>query len=418
MKKIFLVALFALLMAGLVTTASNAASRPGCDGKRNASPTANEQGTDEFDDTTFFGVQEAQAQADRVRDRGTARQIQHQNDNAPGMTCFDHAMALTSRLGQLFSDLHPTTAIPAASIRAFGTSSFPNYGADQYLENALGYVIEPTLSAHAGNFAPNSLSYALGATSFPFWGNFMSAMTGWISTIMGFVNQINTYVNQLNTLWQYFQQITDLLNGQIPTWIIAWYPLIKNVWTSIILPLINSTIGAIMGSVSGIMNTITSNLMSAVGPISGSLTGFMNPTAGPGGGECARIQNLWGTGGGFPSLITGFMGGGNFQTNPIMRALTGSGVQVGNPYFSFSSMLLSGGAPPNLTSAPSGAAKDFLNELQLPQPALNLDMINRASGNLTGALSGPGSGVLKSWTAPPVGYTNGAQKAINIIGAM
>jgi hypothetical protein len=185
MKKIFLVALFAMLMAGLVTTASNAASRPGCDGKRNAAPAGNEQGTDEFDDTTFFGVQEAQAQADRVRDRGTARQISHQNDNAPGMTCFDHAMALTSRLGQLFSDLHPTTAIPAASIRAFGTSSFPNYGADQYLQNALGYVIEPTLSAHAGNFAPNSLSYALGATQFPFWGGFMGAMNGFISSIMG-----------------------------------------------------------------------------------------------------------------------------------------------------------------------------------------------------------------------------------------
>lgn len=402
MMKIFQVAFFAMLLASLSLTAANAA-RPGCDGKRNASANATAQGTDEFDNNTFLGMQEARAQSIRVRDRATSRQIQHQNDNGPGMTCFDHAMALTSRLGQLFSDIKPTSAIPAASTRAFGQVSFPNYGTDSWMSQALGFVIEPTLSKHAAQFQPDSLSYMLGATQFPFWGSFMSTLNGFISQIMGVVGQITNYVNQLNSLWTYFQQIVDMLNGQIPTWIIAWVPMIVTFWNSVVLPMINSIIGGLMSTIGGFINSITSTIMGALG----SMTGFMNPLGPPtnGGGECARIQNLWGVGGGFPQTILG----SNFQTGPLMRALTGTGVQTGNAYFSYAQLL---------TLAPPGTGNDFMNELKLPQPALNQDMMTRALGNLTGALSSPSVGTLKTWTQPPAGYTFGAQSAASIIGAM
>lgn len=401
MKKILLVALFAMLMAGLSVTASNAA-RPGCDGKRNAAPAANEQGSDQYDNNTFFGVQEGRAQSIRVRDRATARQTQHQNDNGPGMTCFDHAMGLTSRLGQLFSDDKPKGSIPAASTRAFGKVAYPNYFSDQWMTNALGVVIEPTLSKHAANFAPDSLSTMLGATSFPSWGAFMGVINGFISSIMGVVGQITSYVNTLNTLWTYFQQIVDLLNGMVPLAIMAWVPIIVNFWNSVVLPLINATIAALMSTIGGFINSITSQIMGALG----SMTNFMNPLSPMnGGGECARIQNLWGVGGGFPNTI----GGISFLTGPVMRALTGSGTQTGNAYFSYASLL---------TLAPAGTGTDFMNELKLPQPALNNDMMTRALGNLTGALSGPGAGTLKSWTAPVPGMTNGATTAISIIGNM
>lgn len=395
MKKIFLVALFAMLMAGISVTACNAAPRAGCDTKRNAAPVANEQGSDNYDNTTFAGLQEGRANSIRVRDRATARQVQHQNDNGPGMTCFDHAMGLTSRLGQLFSDDKPKGKIPAASTRAFGQVAYQGYYADQWMTNALNVVIKPTLSQHALNFQPDSLSTMLGATQFPFWGGFMATINGYISTIMGYINQITNLVNTLNTLWTYFQQIVDLLNGMMPLWIMAWVPIIVNFWNSVVLPMINATIGAIMSTLGGIVSTITSQIMGALG----SMTNFMNPLGPPvnGGGECARIQNLWGVGGGFPMTI----GGISFQTGPIMRALTGTGVQTGNSYFSFA-QLVQGGGPP-------GVGADFTNELKLAQPALNQDMMTRALGPLVGpggALSGPSANVLKSWTVPPTGMTN------------
>lgn len=382
MKKILLVALFAMLMAGLSATASLAACRPGCDCPTNAGASA--QGSDNYADTGFFGMQEARAQSIIVRDRSTARQTQHQTDNGPGMTCFDHAMALTSRLGQLFSDIVPQ-AIPAASTRAFGVVSYPRYGSDQWLSSALDVVVLPTLSEHANDFQPDSLSFILGATQFPFWGTFMGFITGLISSIMGIVNQITTWVQTLNTMWSYFQQIVNALNGQMPTWIIALVPTITAFWNGVVVPMINTTIGALLTAVNGIMQNITNAIMTVMG----SLTGFMNPAGPPAaaGGECARIQNLWGVGGGFPAI---------FQTG-IMRALTGTGIQTGNSYFSYANLL---------SGAPAGMGQNFLNELNLPSPALNQDMINRALTNLTGPLSGPGAGVLRSWTVPPTGMTN------------
>lgn len=383
MRKILLVALFAMLMAGLSATASLAACRPGCDCPPNGG--ANDQGSHNYADTGFFGMQEARAQSIIVKDRSTARQLQHQNDNGPGMTCFDHSMALTSRLGQLFSDITPT-GIPAASTRAFGVVSYKGFGADQRLEKALGVVVYPTLSEHANDFQPDSLSFILGATQFPFWGSFMGIINGFISSFMGIVNQITSYVNTLQQLWSYFQQIVNALNGQIPTWIIALVPTITAFWNGVVLPMINATIGALLSAVTGIMQTITNTIMTALG----SLTNFMNPAGPPAaaGGECARIQNLWGAvGGGFPpAFLTG-----------IMRALTGTGIQTGNSYFSYANLL---------TMAPAGVGQDFLNELKLPTPALNQGMMNRALANLTGPLSGPGAGVIKSWTVPPSGMTN------------
>jgi hypothetical protein len=395
MKKILLMALFAMVMTGLSATASLAACRVGCDCTRNTG--ANDQGSRNWADTSFFGMQEARAQSVIVEERATARQVHHQNDNGPGMTCFDHAMALTSRLGQLFSDITPT-GIPAASTRAFGAVAYKGFGADQYLSKALGVVVYPTLAEHANDFQPDSLSFMLGATQFPFWGTFMGFINGLISSFMGIINQITSYVNTLQTLWGYFQQIVNALNGQIPTWIITLVPTIMAFWNGVVLPMINATIGALLTAVTGIMQTITNAVMTAMG----SLTGFMNPAGPPaaGGGECARIQNLWGVGGGFPAA---------FQTGPLLRALTGTGIQTGNSYFSYANLL---------TMAPAGVGPDFLNELKLPTPALNQGMMNRALSNLTGPLAGPGAGVLRSWTVPPTGYTSGAQSALNIIGAM
>ncbi|TAL35519.1 MAG: hypothetical protein EPN97_07010 [Alphaproteobacteria bacterium] len=380
MKRILLFALFAMLLTGLSATASLAACRPGCDCPPNGG--ANDQGSHNYADTGFFGMQEARAQSIIVRDRSTARQIHHQNDNGPGMTCFDHAMGLTSRLGQLFSDIVPQ-GIPAASTRAFGTVAYQAYGSDQWLSKALDVVIYPTLSEHANDFQPDSLSFILGATAFPFWGGFMGAINGFISSIMGVVNQITSYVNTLNTLWSYFQQIVNALNGQIPTWIIALVPTITAFWNSVVLPMINATIGALLSAVNGIMQTITNTIMGVLG----SMTNFMNPAGPAPQDECARIQNLWGVGGGFPAV---------FQTG-LMRALTGTGIQTGNSYFSYANLL---------TMAPAGVGQDFLNELNLPTPALNQGMMNRALSNLTGPLSGPGAGVLRSWTVPPAGMTN------------
>jgi hypothetical protein len=246
----------------------------------------------------------------------------------------------------------------------------------------------------------------LGATQFPFWGTFMGVINGFISQIMGFVNQITSLVNTLNTLWTYFQQIVDLLNGMMPLWIMAWVPIIVNFWNSVVLPMINATIGAIMSTIGGIVNSIQTQIMGALG----SMTNFMTPNSPmAGGGECARIQNLWGVGGGFPNDL---FGGASFQTGPIMRALTGTGVQTGNSYFNYASLL---------TLAPAGVGNDFINELKLPSPqTVNTNIMTRALTNLTGPLSGPASG-LKSWTKPPTGLNNavpGVTTATAIIGQM
>jgi hypothetical protein len=411
-RQFLMLALFGAALAALSATATLAAGtnpypcKPGCycppagtsSGSYTA-PAAGPNGSANYGG--IYGAQENRGNAIRLRERAYSRQMHKQNDNGPGMTCFDHAMALTTRLGNIFSDNVPTSPIPGNNLRAFGVSTYPNYGSDQWMATAMDVVVYPSLSAHAINFRPDSLSDFLGATSFPWWGTFTGWLNGLIGQIMGWLGQIQTYINTLNTLYGYYQMVVSLLNGAIPAWVAAFVATINAAWTAI-TNFITSNINAVMSTISGFVSNIMSQIMGALG----SMFDFANEAGPSPQDECARIQNLWGVGSGFPTA---------FQTGPL-RALSGTGLQTGAPYFNFAQLLTK--TPTGTFSFP-GAASDLREELSLALPAINNDLVQRAVNDLAGGgpLDQPGN--IPVWPTIPAGVVlSPTSTTAAIIGAM
>src|SRR5690606_15005453 len=91
-KESFMNSFFAVLLGFSVTAVFSVpapayACAPGCD--------CSEDGIE--------GALERRAEAKRVEHKAQAREHIKMNDNAPGMTCFDRALAMTQQLGNIFS---------------------------------------------------------------------------------------------------------------------------------------------------------------------------------------------------------------------------------------------------------------------------------------------------------------------------
>ncbi|HRI77694.1 MAG TPA: hypothetical protein PLX33_12005 [Alphaproteobacteria bacterium] len=342
----FAVVLFIGLGLGFTANFAHAQTEPGCP------PEAKE-------------AADNHAEVKRVEGNAHAKQNTPQNDNAPGMTCFDHAMALTARLGGIFSDVTPTN-VPAAVESVFGTSSFPDFGASTKLVKGLNAVVTPTVQEHAINFT-DSLSQALGATVMGYVNAFVSdvidpilnSIAGPLATLNGYVADLNSYYSILNTA-------LTLLGVSTPAVIQAAVTAINSAWTTI-NNFISTAVSTIVNTINSIVQTVTDAITSAVT----SLVSAAVPE-----GECSRISQLWGND--FP---------------PDFRSLIGSAVERGTPYFTMYQML-EGGIPTTFGEPGARLLTEIFSDA-------NATTLQNALDDLLpgGVLSGPGS--MPSWGAVP-----------------
>ena len=393
MKKFLMIALFAAGLLGLSVTASYAGANcmPGCDCPSQAAPNPPAawapggyapaaQGNGMMNHSGVLGLLENHSNSMRLRDKSYGRQMVFQNDNGIGMTCFDHALALTSRLGSIFSDAGAPNQFPAANSVVFLSPIFsPAAGTDKYLLDALNTVVTPQISNHENDFT-NSLSNNLGATFLSgFLTALMAAFNGLLAPITAAISVLNTAISSFNTAVNTLKTAVRILSMIVG--VPAYYIVIQGFITAI-----NAALAAVKAIINGIVKAAQTALRTVVQALMSWLMGgatSMAAASGSGTGECDRIQELWGNG-----------QPGTFQTNAAPdweRALTQTGRQGGTPYFSFGQLL---------SMNPPGAGANLLGELT---NASNSGIVNGALADIGagGGLNKPGNILTWPTTPPP-----------------
>lgn len=283
-------------------------------------------------------VLQRHSDAVRVRNRAYEREILYRNESVLALTCFDQALRLSSRLGYIFSDNVPS-APPPPYDAVFGPSSYPRWGAVDFLSGDLYGVLSLALDAHMGNFPgsdwlsvpPNLL------TDF-----FMTSVVPQIGTIIAAQDAAAGNIATINAL-------IGTIDGLV--WSLAYIPTasVPGVITSIATERAN--IAAAEAAVAA-----------AYGPIAGALAAVRAATMGPATNMvCTRMADLWTTG------------------NPaVSYALIDPGYVVGTPYFDLRQVFsaTTPGALPtfaaelaNATNAPILAAALAQMSTMFPGPA-------------------------------------------------
>lgn len=309
------------------------------------------------------------ADAKIVESRSHTAEIIPQNDNAPGMTCFDYGIGMTARLGAIFSDIAPPAGtIPVAAQNIFGPSSFPDYGAKSIkLMQGLDAVVNPTVQAHATNFA-DSLSAALGATVLGYMNNFFNTLVGpALDAMDGWITQLGDAVGQFNTYYGMLQTALAILGVSTPLVVQSAVTGINQAWN-----FINQLIANVMSFITNAISTLVDAVMNIISNLITTLMGAAVPE-----GECSRIAQLWGND--FPE---GF------------RSLIGSAIERGTPYFTMIQML-SGDIPDSLGAPGQRLLQEIFSDA-------NSNIITNALDDLLpgGVLSGPG--MMPSWPSVPI----------------
>lgn len=386
-KKIFLIAALFFAASGLSAASVYAAPGcpAGCDCPRDPEGNFSTQG--------IMGQMEAFGEAERVKDKAQAQQIIKQPDNSPGLTCFDRQLALTAKLGNIFSDNFPANMPPFSNIfRRPAATEIPwNYekaGMDQMLAKGLKNVLTGTdqnpglLQRHAQNFT-SSLSFDLGATNQLNFMNTLAASlfdpaTGALDSIFANTNSYfdqifgtpNGAFAQLNTL------ISGVSQGQLATTVTSIAGAVGLAGVVSAINSVNQVLNQIetyrtqfnqayynaqntaYGYVNGIAASANSLLGNYAGRVLGGLFGALGLNSdsmlGHDGAEaCDRMAKLWG------DKPANWPGG-------ISKAITGIGGDKGVPYFRLQDML--GGLQPDGTL---GQLANNVNVVQALCPAGN-----------------------------------------------
>lgn len=356
MRKFNLLALCVAAMMMLSITAVQAASAPGCD---SADP-----------NTSIMGVMQNQGDAMRVRDKAYARQIIKRNDPSLGMTCFDEAMGLTSRLGSIFSDVKSVTAAPSG---VFTGAIDYTLGVDKLLINNLSSAVTPALSGYLDDFDIGSLSAALGA----YITGALAAVTGVVNAaIAPILATITSVTGTLTTIQGYITTFNTIANSlSLP---------LPHLSVAPIIAALNAAVAAVQAMISTVMGTITAAISSLISTVLSQIMGPLTDLT------CDNISNLWDDG------------------NPTGGAVSieGSGIETGTPYFTLDDLF--GGSP-------AGVGAALLAELSTSSSA---GILNKAASDLTTLLDAPkAAGGLPSWKRVPAGL-NAASSVSAIIGLM
>lgn len=408
LRKILFLAALAVTMSVLSVTSAFAVNpcvpRPGCS-------------------CNFYEAAERHADAIRVRDKAYHRQTVKQNDNTMGMNCYDKALLLSSRSGQIFSDTTPGNIWAPANFKAFdpqnilgpdhvydpgaGVGNNPRTNKSKLVSSNYELVFDQEAKNHVRpqNFG-DTLSFWLGATIFNFLSGFLAGINGVLTNILNTINQIATEFNNIMNLINNIQNWLDIIGGALPAIVQATVAFIQNAW-NVLYP-------AIVGIIQGFQNTLNNFVSWVAGQIQGLIGSLLEFAGTPGQDPCARIKRLWN-----PASISGQILGA--LGVPGFRPMEGGGIEQGAPYFDFQA-LVSGALNDPLGAAINvAAALDLTDELNniTNQPILTAALNDLTTGILS-ARQAPAAGVIwptipatsldPNWFTPP-------QDVITILGA-
>lgn len=295
------------------------------------------------------------AGAVQTRDNAVINGMITQPEPSAGLTCMDQALAVTGRLGNIFSDRHDDDVPAANTIVYTPPLLYPDWGAGDFLVNQLYNAITPILAPHLESNFANTIAMALGATALS------TKLTGLIDSIGKIVSKIyqvfesiNGKINAILSAIETVQKIAKLLNLPMPSPVIVGTVAALEAAQKILLQLVNE---------------LQSAMNSAIKPLIGEVLGeIMAPATDI---ECENIDKLWKDG----------------NPNDGIKSVQGEGLNTGVPFAPLSQLV----------------AGDFTNSdtnwLSVMQSGDSMNILNRAQAALTsGALSGPGA--TSSWPAP------------------
>ena len=340
MRRLFFLSLLAVAFSCLSVTAAQAQLAPGC----------NQQ---------IMDIQVRHSNAIRTRDKAYERQILKHSDPTQGLTCFDQALKLTGRLGQIFSDLTPTPPILA--------------------DSGVGRTFEPTW--------PNVLNPYPHGVVYPDWGVY-SLLPLYLDTNLSpiVIQNLRNFVFYIGV-----PTFTDVLTSMIPPAVIpavdpAGDPLLNvlvlhaaainlllhpgvDVPLAIILAIVKPALPALMppmpaaqaAAIDGILAVIWSEIM-GIAPF-----WTMN---------CNMIEILWND---------------NLPGAGTVVSVEGHGIEEGAPYVNLKDFL--GGV--GIVAPPFGL--DFVSELT---NVTDVAMLANALADLVSLLA-PGMGGILSWPTVP-----------------
>jgi len=313
-------------------------------------------------------------------------------------------VALTSRIGAIFSDSTPGAPFPSPNTTVFLSPLVsPMYGADKYLIQSLNNVVTPQLQNHVNEF-PDSLSKVIGATVANALGGILGTFLGGVyAAVMGALGPIMDLITTVTTLMGTFKtamRAIGLLIGVplLPTMTVLMAAI--NAAFAAIKNFINLMFHALQTAVKTLTNALLSWMINSTGATGTSMSSTGNT-------DCQRVQELWGSQGiNAPDTTGGLWGSGtNVGTNEMSRAMVGTGRQQGTPYLSFSNLWNHPGG-----QAASGMGDSMWDEITNGGITSNSAIINRVKTDVTsGALSGPG--VLASWPTTPAAIATPPFKA-------
>ena len=294
-------------------------------------------------------TQSNRSDALRVRDRAYQREVVKRTDPSLGMTCFDQALGVTARLGNIFSDRFPYD-VPAPDTNVFTPPlAYPRWGADEILLDELDRVVMPVLTNYVDDFG-GALSEILGTTLVT---DLYSAILSPISAIQAAVDSFASDIAAIQTAINTILTIANTLSLPLPSaTIIAIVAALKAAQS-----FAQSLIDALISAMNALVKPLIDALMAVI----------MGPATDI---DCDRMAQLWNDGDPFGGAAS----------------IQGNGIEDGVPYMTIAE-LLSGAVP---------GGPDFMQELS---NTFNVTILTDAANDLTGALAGPGS--MPSWQTVP-----------------
>lgn len=294
----------------------------------------------------FMGVLEDQANTYRVRNHAIVSEKMRKSSTTLGLTCFDKAMALTSRLGSLFSDSFPVKpgtenlAIFGGGISLYGTESDNPMGIKDKLGSGLAAIINGgdigsgdgtggilsqfmgggsagtnnnfagSLSGDMGYTVATALNDLLSSVSAAV-GNITAMVTGALGQISSLIGQLGGVVNQVQGA---FDTVSSYLNSGAVNYATQF---LGNSSTSFLTDLMG-IFQTIQGVVDGVA-TAVATASSFVTTASGFFTGALNNYLDIAGSYIQQVQGAATSMAGLSAFNAGifgsFPGGGfNFQS--------------------------------------------------------------------------------------------------------
>lgn len=339
LKKYLHILVFTLMLALVTVTAATAGGPPpptatqtlptGGQAKPGCSP-------------DFKDFQDNHAQVLRVNDRAMHSQIVKRPDPSAGMTCFDQSMAVTARLGSIFSD-QQIPGMVAANTGVFNLPLVDSLGGGgAMLSQALEANILPVMEQHVGDFS-GALSELIGGTMVQ---NVFGPVNTAIGTVQSFVGTVNGTISGVMGLFSTIESAASIISTALPS-----------IGIAALLPPLRSFLDQMQDMMNTAMDAVVGLINSALQAVMDLLFGTNI--------DCNRMANVWDDG----------------DPNGGADSIQGNGPEIGASYISLNELLTQ-----NVTG--TNAGPQFMAELT---STFNTQILQDALNDVTSLLGSPGS---------------------------